>query len=274
MNLGASAVVLRPRSVSEVMDLACRFTFARSLGLYVKLWMVFVLPFYVAVVALTYLLDLEWWVVWLIAFPITIWTQAPFTIAASRVMFGEQPTVRVVMQAFWARIGSYTGAILLKFLYVSLGVPLFCIGSLFIAPSGVLVSEVSLLEGAKATEAWGRSRRIVQQRSSDSFLALLALLSATAAFTVGFDLFGQALVNDILQLGKPFGELFEEGFTPYAVAGLLLAAPYVATARFLHYIDTRTRADGWDIQVKFMAIVAKHEETKQLKTPSDTEARA
>ena len=26
--------------------------------------------------------------------------------------------------------------------------------------------------------------------------------------------------------------------------------------RFLHYIDGRTRADGWDIQLRFMALAA------------------
>ena len=32
--------------------------------------------------------------------------------------------------------------------------------------------------------------------------------------------------------------------------------PWVATARFLQYVDGRTRADGWDIQLRFMAIAA------------------
>ena len=34
-----------------------------------------------------------------------------------------------------------------------------------------------------------------------------------------------------------------------------------ATARFLAYIDGRTRQDGWDIQLRFMAIAAASEET-------------
>jgi hypothetical protein len=32
--------------------------------------------------------------------------------------------------------------------------------------------------------------------------------------------------------------------------------------RFLTYIDTRTRADGWDIQVKLMAVAARDAEAK------------
>ena len=36
--------------------------------------------------------------------------------------------------------------------------------------------------------------------------------------------------------------------------GLHLSIPLVATTRFLAYIDNRTRRDGWDIQVRFLAI--------------------
>ncbi|NUP10768.1 MAG: hypothetical protein HOW73_32390 [Polyangiaceae bacterium] len=262
MNLGASAIVLRPRTVAEIMDLACRFTFARSLALYLKLSAVFVLPFFAITVALVYILEPTWWVVWAFAYPLSIWLQAPFTLAASRMMFGDKPTVKGVLKSFWSRFGSYTGAMMLKLLYVSLGGALCGIGAFFVAPGGTLVTEASLLEGASAGESWGRSRRLVSQRSTDSFLALMSLVVAHLAFVIGFELFGQALSNEILQIGKPLGDLFKDGVTPFALAGLFFAAPFISTARFLHYIDTRTRADGWDIQVKFMAIVAKHEEAK------------
>ena len=36
-------------------------------------------------------------------------------------------------------------------------------------------------------------------------------------------------------------------------------SPTSSTARFLDYIDARTRADGWDIQLRFMAIAAREE---------------
>lgn len=263
MNLGASAIVLRPRTVAEVMDLACRFTFARSLALYLRIAAAVLLPAYALVIAAAYLLKLPWWSVWLLATALAIWLQAPFTLAASRVMFGEEPTIKSVLSAFWSRFGAYTGGMLLKALYVSLGGLLCGVGALLVAPSGTLVPEVTLLEGSGATESWGRSRRLVNQRSSDSFGALFSLLVALLAFAIGFELFGQALVTDILQLGKPFGALLKDGVTPFAIAGVFAASPYLATARFLHYIDTRTRADGWDIQVKFMAIVGKHDAAKQ-----------
>ena len=37
MNLGASAIVLRPRPLSEVLDLACRLSVSLAFGLYARL---------------------------------------------------------------------------------------------------------------------------------------------------------------------------------------------------------------------------------------------
>ena len=66
------------------------------------------------------------------------------------------------------------------------------------------------------------------------------------------------------QLGKPFGDLWDDGGSAYAIVGFFAALPLVATARFLAYIDGRTRQDGWDIQLRFMAIAAAN-------TPTTTE---
>jgi hypothetical protein len=263
MNLGASAIVLRPRGVAEIMDLACRFTFTRAFGLYLRLSAVFLLPFYAGVVALHYLLELEWWHTWLIAIALATWLEAPFTLAASRAMFNEQPKTMQVVKSFGSNLASYTGAMIIKGLLVSITGVLTCgLGLFIIAPGGTYVPEVTLLEGSSASAAWGRSKRLVGQRSSDAFMAFASLFIAQLAFAFGFEVFGQALVSDILQLGKPFGGVFDEGVTPFCLAGIFLAAPYVATSRFLAYIDTRTRADGWDIQVTFMSVVAKDQAAK------------
>lgn len=263
MNLGASAIVLRPRGVAEIMDLACRFTFTRAFGLYLRLSAVFLLPFYAAVVALHYLLELEWWHTALIGLSLATWLEAPFTLAASRAMFNEKPTTKQVLKSFWSHIGSYTGAMIIKGLVISATGVLTCgLGFFIFAPSGTYVPEVTLLEDSTGTAAWGRSKRLVGQRSSDAFMAFASLFVAQVAFAFGFEVFGQALVSTILQLGQPFGSVLQDGMTPFFLAGIFLAAPYIATSRFLAYIDTRTRADGWDIQVKFMSVVAKDQAAK------------
>jgi hypothetical protein len=72
---------------------------------------------------------------------------------------------------------------------------------------------------------------------------------------------GHGVVEFVLQLGKPFGSLWPDGGSLYAIFGLLACVPLCATTRFLAYIDARTRRDGWDIQVRFMAIQAEAEQS-------------
>jgi hypothetical protein len=68
------------------------------------------------------------------------------------------------------------------------------------------------------------------------------------------------VVSYLLQAGEPFGSLLQDGGSPYALAGLFLATPLVASARFLSYIDGRTRRDAWDVQVRFLGIKAEAQE--------------
>ena len=58
-----------------------------------------------------------------------------------------------------------------------------------------------------------------------------------------------------MQLGRPVGSLFDNGGSTYALLGYFLSVPYVASARFLGYVDSRTRREGWDIQVRFAALL-------------------
>ena len=84
----------------------------------------------------------------------------------------------------------------------------------------------------------------------------VATLALPALGAVVGDQLGNAVVSVGLQLGKPTGDLFTDGGSAFAVLGALLAVPVAAAARFLGYIDLRTRKEGWDIQLRFMALVA------------------
>ena len=68
------------------------------------------------------------------------------------------------------------------------------------------------------------------------------------------DLLGNTLVDLVFEMGRPAGSLWSDGGSGYAVAGALLSSPFVASASFLGYIDQRTRKEGWDIQLRFMAL--------------------
>jgi hypothetical protein len=133
----------------------------------------------------------------------------------------------------------------------------------FAAVHLLFVREVGLLEGAGMGGAIGRGYRFVQRQVGACLGLLVALLAAPLMFVVGAELLGDAIVSTVLQLGSPFGELFTEGGSAYALLGFFLSVPVTAAARFLKYIDVRTRKEGWDIQLRFTAIAAADHEQRE-----------
>jgi hypothetical protein len=266
VNLSACTVVLRPRTVAEICDLTARVALNSAASTNVRLAAWTLLPTFVVLVSVFYArsyfaVDSVWWL-WLLALPIAAWLEAPFTLALSRQLFGESPSVRETLRLYRQRFVSFTWASIVKnVIFAFSGVMLLGLGPFVTWPSGNLMNEASLLEGASGVEAWTRSKLLVRQ-STSSFGGAFAIFSTRVVFILGAEALGQTLVGDVLQLGKPLGELFEQWFTPFAALGLLASVPVTATMRFLTYIDTRTRADGWDIQVKLMAVAARDAEAK------------
>lgn len=258
MNLSRCAVVLRPRTVAELVDLACRLTFTATGWANTKLGLVVLLPTFALSVAASYLVELHWAWFWIAAVVLAGFVEAPFTILLSRFLFGEDLSIGQALRLFARRLGAFIMATIVKVLALSAGA-LLLVGPFVMWPNGILINEAVLLEGASGMESWGRSKRLVQQGSS-GFGAAFAIAASRLTFVLGGEALGQALVDNVLQLGEPLGTLFDRGVTPFALLGLFLSVPFCATLRFLYYIDTRTRADGWDIQVKLMAIQAKQTE--------------
>jgi len=256
VKLDRSLVVLRPRTVAEVLDLACLLCCSLGLRLYARLGAAVLLPGWGLCLVLRYALGWGWLGVWLIALGYATLAQGVFTVAAGQLIFAERLTAREVLGALRGRWGSYLGAMLLSRFVIALSsltlllLPLAWIRAMF-------VPEASLLEGAGAGTASTRAAQLIYGRSSDAFVALMGMLLSQAAFVLVAELLGHGLLGTVLQVGRPFGSLFGDGGSPSALLGLLLAVPFVATARFLQYIDMRTRTDGWDIQLRFMALSAR-----------------
>ena len=263
MNLGASTIVLRPRTLAEILDLACRLSISLAFGLYARLSLVILLPLFAGCLALRYALDWPWAVVWILAMLAGSLVQGVFTVAVGRLLFSEELGARIVLRLFLRRLGAYLGMSFYRaLLFGAASLPGF-LAVPFVWPRLVFVHEASLLEGAGPSEAIRRSSRFATGRGPSVFGALLALLCTQGGFVIVAELLGHGLVEQVLQLGKPFGSLFQSGGSPYALAGYFLSIPYVATARFLDYIDARTRSDGWDVQLRFMAIAARDEDRRE-----------
>jgi hypothetical protein len=256
VNLGASAIVLRPRGMAEILDLACRLSVSLAFGLYARLALVVLLPLLAGCVALRYAAGWPWQNVWMAAITAAAVAQGIFTVSVGRLLFSEEVTAGQALRLFGRRFVSYLVMLLLSRSLLALAALPMGFGLPFVWPRLYFVHEASLLEGAGPAEAMRRSSRFVAGRGGPVLGVLLSILITQAAFVVVAELLCQGLMTEVLQLGKPFGALFTDGGSPYALAGLLLSVPFVATARFLEYIDARTRADGWDVQLRFMAIAA------------------
>lgn len=255
MNLGNSAVVLRPRTISEIADLGFRLCFSLGLRLYSRLALFTLLPALVLCLALRYAADFSWAQVWLVAFCLLPFVEAVYSIAISQLMFSPNLGPKAVFALFRKRLGALIWSLVVRLVGAIIGIFTFFILLPFVLIRLLLLDEACLLEGLSGMRAYERSHRLVDSRGAGSgFLLaiLLFLIRLGAVILAEFSYDG--VITKLLQLGRPLGWLFRDGGSPTSLLGFFLAIPIVATIRFLFYIDTRTRADGWDIQLRFHGI--------------------
>jgi hypothetical protein len=256
VNLLAARVVLRPRSLSDVLDLTVPFCLS-NWRLLARLSLTSLLPAFAVCVYLHFFERWTWVQTWLVAVIAGDLLEGLFTVAFGDLMF--QPSAAVRPGAVWGRfarrLGFILGASLVTRLLLALTV-LFVPAMPFVAVHLMFVREVGLLEGAPVFAAVSRAYRFVQRQVGSCLGVLLAVVLVPALMAAGAELLGDALVDTILQLGNPVGQLFKEGGSAYALLGFFLSVPVVSAARFLKYIDVRTRKEGWDIQLRFTAIAA------------------
>jgi hypothetical protein len=255
MNLADARVVLRPRTLGEILDLAALWCFAADRWLYARLFALVLLPSLLACVAARWLGGWSWVEVWLLAVGLATVSQGVFTVATSRALFQRAVPAGLVLRLFVRRLPAYLGALVVTRLILAASAV-----TLVLLPSGwirvAMVHEASLLENGSPITATERAWQLARHRGTELVLLLGGQLLALVAGIGALELLGHGLVEVVLQLGRPFGELWEDGGSLYALVGFHAAIPYVAVARFLAYVDHRTRGDGWDIQLRFMALAA------------------
>lgn len=252
MNLGSVNVVLRERALLETLDLT--LPFVRDLGRRVYLWLslILLLPALLAIASLHYVLELSWYWVWPIALVTVTILEGAFTVAAGQLMFSPSVRLRDVLKQFGKSVVpllalqtvSWLGMLLSS---VTVVLPVI----LWIRHQ--FLHEVVTLEGVRA-RALERSRRIASEGAAPGAALGFWLLAARLFMIAGAELVLDGFVAHVLELGQPFGSLWTQGGSLYALAGLFASVPLVATGRFLTYVDQRTRTDAWDVQVRFLGI--------------------
>jgi hypothetical protein len=263
MNLLEARVTLRPRSISDVLDLAGPFCIVnRRLMLPLALVTTGIGGTAAAVCRLG--LAWSWWHVWLLVLGYLLLTSGLFTQAAGELLFCEpsQIRMRTVAGRFFRRFFQYLAARILQWLVLGLSAMVFVPLPVFAARL-LFVSEVVLLEAGSPSSSLTRSTRLVLFRSIPCLWLALACALAPFIFAMAADVIGDVIVNWVFEMGRPLGSLWSDGGSGFAVVGALLSAPFLASASFLGYIDLRTRKEGWDVQLRFMALADPEAEARR-----------
>ena len=258
MNVLTTRVVLRERTLAEVFDLAFRFVAVRGGRKYLRLWLFSCAPLLGVCVWLRYA-QVDWVWVWLAACIGFVIAQIPFTLAASRLLLGDDLSLRSLASAWLPRI---PGQILMHAAAaVLLGITGFVIVPIpFLAARFLYLPEISLLEGSGLIRAYERGSRLSRNRLAHALETSLLLLTVWAAFILGAEVLGRSIQDDLLSLPPPADALVDGG-SWFALCGFFAAVPFLATARFLAYIDGRTRREAWDVQLRFTELAKSPQRT-------------
>ena len=253
MNLSSAAIVFRPRSTSELIDLACRFATGRAFGPLLTLSLGLLLPGWLLMLLFRFVLNWPWWAVWPLAIVWAWGVQGPFTVCIGELIFsgnaGAWVSIRKALSRFWPSLWTSLFFLLCLGLvgWTAVLIPVVYARFLFF-------HEVVLLEKQNTADALKRTGAISKLHMGQ-LMAFSAVLVVCRFAAVGvFEALGQGLVEVVLQLGKPVGDLYSEGGSAFALLGLFVSTPFVSLARFLQYVDLRTRSEGWDIQVRFLSL--------------------
>lgn len=251
MNLGSANVVVRPRSTSESLDLSFPFLLRVGGRGYLTLVAIVLVPAFSFCIALKLWLSLSWAELWLVAFPLGLWLQGAFTLAAGELMFDERIQPARTLSNFVGRLPSYT--LLLVFTRGLIALSSVTVLLFPLAWSRyAFAPEASLLEALPFGRAGARAARL--GRGAESFELSLWSVAIMAFGVVAAESLGVAIFDYVLQLPLSAGGLFEEGGSAYATLGWFASIPVAATLRFLRYVDRRTRSDGWDVQIRLQHV--------------------
>lgn len=250
---------LRDRSLVDVLDLALRFM-RHHAKKYAVLSAAVIVPWFV--VSCIIGIGVDWGLAWVVAVVAGAFAQAPFTLLASRLVFEDTVPLSSVMTDGLRAIPKVGAVRLVQLMLVMAGMLGVVVASLWVGSVVMYAPEAALLERMAPTAAISRANRLVGGSSGDGILAFVLLLMLEVGFVLVGEYAGRAVLEDLLQVNPP-ASMWDAGGSWLAMAGFWIFVPYRATARFLAYINLRTRAEGWDVQTSFFTLAARAHEDEE-----------
>jgi hypothetical protein len=251
LDVMSARVTLRDRPLLDTLDLSVRFISSHARP-YAWLALAVLLPAFLLTWAIGETFAWGW--SWLCALAIAMLAEAPFTALASRLVFEEHVRARDALKDAISAVPRLIGASLIQLVAIGAGLLFLLLPAVWVAATLLFLPEVVVLERGSVGGSLGRAHRIVAGQAGDAMMTLLLLLALRIAMPFLADLAGRSILEDLLEIKAPEA-LTSSGGGPLALIGFWLFVPIAATARFLVYINLRTRVEGWDIQTRFAAIV-------------------
>ena len=260
MNIIRARVALRHRPYSDVLDLALRFIVVHW-RVYAKVALVTLLPGIVGTWLVVGPGDAGWVWGWIVGLAWSLFAQIPFTVLASRLVFEDHVSARDVLSTALRESPRILVLRVLTLLATALGFTMLFVPAAWVAIIFCFSTEVLLLERASVGGTLGRSQRVAQSDFGESLLMVVVALLCSVGAVFLADIAGRSLIEELLQFRGP-PSMFVAGGSVLGLVGLFGVVPYLATARFLTYLNIRTRAEGWDIQTRFAALAARADEER------------
>lgn len=129
------------------------------------------------------------------------------------------------------------------------------------------VPEGALLERGTLGATMSRSAALFRAVPGRIVMWGAVTLGLLAAGAMSADFVWHA-VRSLVGFGESQARVFSENWSWAPFLGIALVQPYLATMRFLLYIDCRTRREGWDLQVQMSALVQAAEARRDARTSS------
>lgn len=258
MNPNLCRIELRPRSPLAVFDLTWRLLAKRG-GSFVRLGLLLLLPVWLISLPIGWWFDWHWGVA-VVVLAIGTVLRVPFSLLAGRLMFADEVPVWGLLRELLAR---WTGLLGLLLLMTGNALAGACTCGVSLVPTALLwvwLPECILLEQRPDSLRRGvwiaarRSQRLVGQGSSAALAGAVGTVFLVGWFAGLAEACGSTCMGFLLQFGAPFGSPWDFQATPWILFGVLAAQPVIGAYRLLLYVDTRTRSEGWDLQVSLRAL--------------------
>ena len=258
MNLDQLRIAVRPRTILECLDLACLFSVRRALGIAIALLLGAVPMALINVLVIGpegAVLLLPTWTFWVgLQIP---WAMAPLTLFLGRALFADR-----LSPADWRSIaGGMVAGIVPMMVYQTLlrglallivmPFPFFLVALFFVDP-------VILLERGRTAGVARRSMalvnrdlgRIVLAATTESVILVAGWCLAVVALDQLASLWAGHPVMGVFDLDAPDWNLGRALFTWRGQISLWGILALITVFRFVLYLDTRIRTEGWDVELK------------------------